>query len=342
MSIVEVAKLAGCSHATVSRVINQKNGVSAKAASRVHAAMRQLNYIPPVKRRGPQSKTVRTGNVAVLMIGTDATPMVSPVTASAIHSLEEALGGLGYSLTLSQIRDAERLPSVVVRGDVDGLILHGNPPSSQLADQLKRFPVVWMMSPRSKSGYWGDRIAPDNGAIGRIAAEYLMNRGHRHIAFLNLDTAHLGFPERIAAFQQAAVDSQVACDVIQGEQHPCQSSGDFRAQRAFINHLTDRFIELPDRPTGIFVPRGQSILMVFEALRSRGVEPGKDVTIVACDNDPALAGLTPQIATVDVRPDRIGELAVEQLMRRIEKPDLYARSNILVEPTLVDADALHD
>lgn len=342
MSIVEVAKLAGCSHATVSRVINQKNGVSADAASRVHAAMRKLNYIPPVKRRGPQSKSIRTGNVAVLMIGTDATPMVSPVTASVIHAVEDALGGLGYSLTLSQIRDAERLPSVVTRGDVDGLILHGNPPSVDLAVRLKQIPAVWMMSPRSNTGYWGDRVAPDNPAIGRLAAEYLIDRGHSRIGLLNLDAAHLGFPERIAAFRQAAEDGQVSCDVIRGEHKPAQAPGDYRAQRALIDDLVDGFATLPDRPTGLFVPRGQAIMMVFDALRSRGIEPGKDVTIIACDNDPALAGLTPHIATVDVRPDRIGELAVEQLMCRIEKPDLYARSNILVEPTLVDADVLYD
>ncbi|MEM6854285.1 MAG: substrate-binding domain-containing protein, partial [Planctomycetota bacterium] len=71
-----------------------------------------------------------------------------------------------------------------------------------------------------------------------------------------------------------------------------------------------------------------------------GIEPGKGVTVIACDNDPALAGLNPQIATIDVRPDRIGKQAVEQLMSRIEKPELYARANILIEPTLVDASTL--
>lgn len=344
MSIVEVAKLAGCSHTTVSRVINQKPGVSAEVASRVQAAMRKLSYIPPVKRRGPQPKsqrTIRTGNVAVLMIGTEATPLVAPVSAAAIHAVEDALGGRGYSMTLGQVRDESRLPSVVTRGDVDGLILHGKPPSVELADRLKRFPAVWMMSPRSQSGYWGDRVAPDNTAIGQLAAEYLIDRGHQRIAFLYVDATHLGFAGRAEAFCHAAREAGIACDMVHVEDDAADyNPGDFRAQRELINSLIDRFVDLPDRPTGLFVPRGQTTLMVFEALRQRGIEPGKGVTVIACDNDPTLAGLSPQIATIDVRPDRVGKQAVEQLMNRIEKPELYARATILIEPTLVDASSL--
>ena len=344
MSIIEVAKLAGCSHTTVSRVINQKPGVSAEVASRVQAAMRKLSYIPPVKRRGPQPKSqrmIRTGNVAVLMIGTEATPLVAPVSAAVIHAVEDTLGGRGYSMTLGQVRDESRLPSVVTRGDIDGLILHGNPPSADLADRLKRFPTVWMMSPRRPSGYWGDRVGPDNNAIGQIAAEYLIDRGHQRIAFLYVDATHRGFMGRAESFCLTAREAGVTCDMIRGDEAKADyNPGDFRAQREVVDDLVDRFVALPDRPTGLFVPRGQTTLMVFEALRSRGIEPGKGVTVIACADAPALAGLTPQIATIDVRPDRIGKQAVEQLMSRIEKPELYARANILIEPTLVDASTL--
>ena len=339
MSIVEVAKLAGCSHTTVSRVINQQPGVSDDAAARVRAAMRRLNYVPPVKRRGPQPKrrkVVRTGNVAVLMFGTDATPLTAPVTAAAIHAVEEALATNAYSMTLGQVRDESRLPSVVQRGDIDGLILHGNPPSPELAERLQRFPAVWMMSPRSRTGYWGDRVAPDNHAIGAVAADYLIQRGHRRVAFLAIDAAHLGFGDRLAAFEQAATSAGLACDIVRTEGGANYQPGDFRAVRQHVDRLVEAFAQLDERPTGVFVPRGQAILMVFEALRSRGIEPGRDVTIIACDNDPALAGLNPQIATVDVRPDRIGRAAVDQLLRRIEKPDLFSKASVLTEPTLIE------
>ena len=343
MSIVEVAKLAGCSHTTVSRVINQKPGVSAEVTGRVQAAMQKLRYVPPVKRRGPvpkNSRSARTGNVAVLMFGTDATPLASPVAAAAVHAVEDALGNHGYSMSLGQVGvqsdDAARLPSVVTRGDIDGLILHGKPPRRDQAAVLQRFPAVWIMSSRHPSGYWGDRVSPDNAAIGRSAAEYLIQRGHERIGFLYLDAAHLGFPARAAAFKQAAADAGIASDVIRPGDETVVASGDFRALRLHIDRLVDVFMELPDRPSGLFVPRGQATLMIFEALRARGVEPGTGVTLIACDNDPVLGGLSPQIATLDVRPDHIGRCAVEQLMTRMQKAEPFARTDILVQPLLVE------
>lgn len=337
MSMSKVAKLAGCSHATVSRVINQKPGVSDRKAQMVRRAMRELDYIPPVKRRGPQPKSknlVRTGNVAVLMFGTEPNQLAAPVCAAAIHAIEDALAIKGYSMTLGQIRDEPRLPSVVARNAVDGLILHGNPPQSKIAERLKRFPVVWMMSPRSERGYWGDRVSPDNLAIGKYAAKYLIDHGHRRLAFLCVDSMHLGFPERLTAFQAMATDAGVACDVVGDEYLPRFSPGDVVGQRVFIDRLIDQLLKLPDLPTGLFVPRGQVVMMVHEALRSRGIDSGRQITLVACDNDPVLAGLSPQIAVIDVRPDRIGLRSVEQLFHRIENPDLFSQTTILVKPTL--------
>ena len=339
MSIVEVAKLAGCAHTTGSRVSRQKSGVSAEGASRVQAAMRQLSYIPPVKRRGPRSRTgraTRTGNIAVLMIGSEATPLTAPASAEAIHAVESSLGELGYSMTLGQVRENNRLPSGVDRGEIDGLILHGNAPGRELADRLRRFPVVWIMSPRSASGYWGDRVVTDNAAVGQLAAEYLVDRGHRHVAFLYLETNHLGYPVRADGFSQAASEAGIACDIVRDVASTGMNASDFGTARDSINGLVDRLVALPQRTPGLFVPRAQATPMVFEALRSRGIEPGRDITVIACDTDPLLAGLTPRIATIDIRPERIGALAVDQLMQRIDKPELYARANVLVSPTLVE------
>lgn len=339
MSILKVAEVAGCSHTTVSRVINQRPGVSPEVASRVQAAMRDLGYIPPVKRRGPRprlSSAARSGNVAMLMIGSEATPLTAPASAAAIHAVESTLGEVGYSMTLGQVRSNNRLPSVVDRGKVDGLILHGNSPKGDLAKRLRRFPAVWIMSPRSSSGYWGDRVVTDNSAIGQLAADYLIGRGHRRVAFLHVEATNLGFPARAESFAHAARDAGVACDIIRDPDSPELNSSDFQVARGLINNLVDRLAALPERPTGLFIPRGQATPMVFESLRSRGIEPGRNITVVACDTSPMLAGLTPRIATIDIRPDRIGSLAVQQLMQRIEKPEIHARAQILVEPTLID------
>ncbi|WP_428389952.1 LacI family DNA-binding transcriptional regulator [Mucisphaera sp.] len=337
MSIVDVAKLAGLSHTTVSRVINHQPGVSADTARKVQQAMRQLGYTPPTRRRGPQPRVrrnLKTRNIGLLMFGTDPTPMASPVAAAAIHAIEKELSRHDLSLSIAQTTSDGRIPSAVASGRVDGLILHGNPPSAEVAQRLRRFPAVWIMSPRSRTGYWGDRVCTDNDAIGRLAAEYLIGRGHERIAMLELEAGHLGFRERAMAFRESAEDLGASVELITlGSAEG--ADGDFAARRQHIHRLIDRFASLEDRPSGLFVPLGQATLTVYEALRARGIEPGNQVTVVACDNDPTLAGLNPMIATVDVRPDRIGRLAVDQLLLRMEKPSPNARTVVLVEPSLV-------
>lgn len=302
------------------------------------AAMRELGYSPPIKRRGPQPKNqnaMRTRNVALLQFGTDSSPMVSPVAAIAIHAVEDALGDLGFSLTLGQAKNGERVPAIVTRGDVDGLILHGEPPSQEMADRLMRFPAVWILSPRSHRGYWGDRVAPDHYAIGRCAADHLIESGHKRVAFLQVDKSHLGYGERAQAFCETAEDAGISAVIVTDDTLPDNTHCDAQLARRTVYNCVENFANIPERPTGIFVPKGQTTVMVYEALRKYGIEPGKDATVIACDNDPTLAGLNPPVATVDVRPARIGRLAVELLMRRIEKPEPDARATVLVEPGLV-------
>lgn len=284
----------------------------------------------------------RTCNVALLMIEGESGSAIGPVGSAGMRGVERALAEKAYSLTFASVRRGSPVPAVICRGDIDGLILHGNPPGPELADKLKRFPSVWFLSARSRSGYWGDRVSPDNGIVGQRAAEYFIRRGHRRIAFLGLDATHLVFPERLSHFQQTAAEADVDCCVIRAAEEPDHEYGDFQAKRHYIDQLIGDFAGMQNRPTGLFVPRGQAILMVFDSLRSHGIEPGRDVAIIACDNDPALAGLNPQIATIDVRPELIGRQAVEQLMLRIEKPGLFTRSKILIEPTLIVPADDHD
>jgi len=338
MSIAEVAKLAGVSHATVSRVINQRPGVSHDMARRVNDAMKRLNYTPPAKRRGPKPKSrmgVHTGNIALLFVGTDPALLAAPVAASVLHAAEDALAQRGFNMIVGQLGDSDRLPPNVANGQVDGLLMHGYPPSRKIAETLNKFPTVWMLSQRRQRGYWGDRVAPDNQAIGRVAAEYLIDNTHAHVAFLHCDTTHLGFDARAEAFISWAKDSGAATATIVRNPDDQELSPHQQYTQENINRLVDQLLDLSPRPTGVFVPRDPLTVMVYSALRERGVEPGRDIAIVSCDNNSMLAGLSPKPSTIDIRPSVIGSRAVDQLIWRMENPYAPIRSVCLVEPRLI-------
>ena len=337
MSIVEVAKLAGVSHATVSRVINNRPGVSPECVRLVREAMNNIGYTPSGRGRPVNSQT-RVGNIALLMIGADLTLMLAPVAGAVLHSVEDALASRGFNLILGKLNDSGRLPPSVASGRVDGLLLYGYPPPRKHHTRLAKFPCVWLLSPRSPRGYWGDRIAPDNEAIGRIAAEHLIEQGHKNIAMLNLSPDHLGYAERRQGFEQAAsaagVDAQIISDDHIDPGMPFVAEFDEDAVKTLVN----KYAAMQPRPTGLFVPRDPLTVMVYHELRSAGIEPGRDVSVVSCNNEPVLGGLDPRPATIDLRPELIGQQAVEQLVLRVKKPHDPVSVVSAVEPKLIPGD----
>jgi LacI family transcriptional regulator, purine nucleotide synthesis repressor len=337
MSIVEVAKLAGVSHATVSRVINNRPGVSPERVKLVRQAMQNIGYSPSGRGR-PVNAQTRVGNIALLMIGADLTLMLAPVAGAVLHAVEDSLAALGFNLILGKLNDSGRLPPNVANGRVDGLLLYGYPPPRKYHSRLAKFPCVWLLSPRSPRGYWGDRIEPDNEAVGRIAADYLVSNGHGHVAMLNLSPDHQGYEARTRAFVETAESHGSKPHVIvdnrikQGT--PFVTEFDERS----VSTLISQYMAIEPRPTGLFVPRDALTVMVYHELRARGVEPGRDVSVISCNNEPVLGGLDPRPATIDLRPDLIGRQAVEQLIWRLRKPHDPVSVVSAVEPRLVPGD----
>ncbi|MEM6334133.1 MAG: LacI family DNA-binding transcriptional regulator [Planctomycetota bacterium] len=336
MSIVKVAESAGVSHSTVSRVINNRPGVSNDVARRVRQAMERIGYTPPAVRRGPQARGrggVKTGSVAMLIFGATPTLAVAPVAARALHAIESSLAEEGWGLVLGQVGKGGKLPASVSGKHVDGLILYGQAPPRQIADQIRDLPSVWLLSQRSTRGFWGSRVQPDNEAIGRLAAEYLADQGCRELAFIHLDRSHIGFEERAEAFKQTALASDLNVSILKDDR---TGSAAPPIDPQWIATQVDRLAELSNRPTGIFLPRVSAAGLLYRALRSRGIEPGRDVTVVTCDQDAILSALEPQPATIDVQPDMIGRSAAKLLLWHIQERMAAVRTNQLVEPRLVE------
>ncbi len=340
MSMVEVAKLAGVSHATVSRVINNQPGVSARKVQLVRDAMRRIGYTPPARRRGRQRKRsngVRTGNIALLMDGTDPALATAPVTAVVLHAAEDALAERGFNLIVGQIAEGGRLPPTVASGYVDGLLMHGKPPSPAVTEQLKRYPCVWVLSPRRPRGYWGDRVGPDNAAIGAMAADYLADRGHTSMAFLHANPTHIGFAQRLEAFVQRAEERGVrAHAVTEGFDRSALPVHGVQTQEP-MDALIERALGRSPRPTGFFIQKDRITVLAYRSLREHGLEPGEDVEVISCDNDSILELLEPRPATIDIRATELGRRAVEQLLWRMRHADAPMTVNTTIEPRLVPA-----
>lgn len=340
LSITRVAKLAGVSSSTVSRVINNHPRVAPETAEAVRKAMEELGYAPSDRRPGPKpSVRTRTGaaNIAFLVLGTNRNRS-TPAFEGLVHGVSRATGQHGLSLTFSHSPDPDELPDNLLPERVDGLLLHGALPGKSIRDRLKKIPSVWLMGNRRRPE-WGDQVMPDGYEVGELAARYLLSRGHKKLAFLNLDAGHWALRLYGHAFCTTAGEH---CATALEQDRQLSEGYWQRYSMQSVDALVERYMALQERPTGLFVADDMQVAMLQPALQRRGVEVGPDgVEIVSCNNErPYLIGLHPTPAEIDIRAESVGRRGVEQLIWRLEHPQVVERIVTTIEPLLVPADAI--
>lgn len=336
MSITEVAKLAGVSSSTVSRVINNHPRVAPETAEAVRKAMAELSYTPSDRRPGPKPQSrhrATTGNIAFLVFGTTRRT-ATPGFTELLRGVSEGAGLKGLSLAFAHVADPDELPGRLIEG-VEGLLLHGLPPGPAVRDRLRRIPTVWLMGNRRRPE-WGDQVMPDAYAIGDQAARYLMGRGHRRLAFLNLNPDHWPFRLYVHAFSSGCQDAGCSTDTLE-EPHDAASDYWHPYSPQAVERLVKRYLALKNRPTGLFVADDIQVALIQPVLQKHGVElaPGA-VELIACNNEePYLMGLSPRPAVIDIRIESIGRRGVEQLLWRMEHPNVAERICTTIEPVVV-------
>ncbi|MCC6682220.1 MAG: LacI family DNA-binding transcriptional regulator [Phycisphaeraceae bacterium] len=337
MSITEIAKLAGVSTATVSRVINSYPNVSPRSVKRVTRAMEGMGY-----KAQPRGRGGRRSELDCVALLVSSHHMLDPY-ASTGHfftlAVEQALRQRQLGMILTDIAGSTSLPEYVLRGKVRGVIVTGHNPKSELVEQLAKVPHVWLASHRTRSG---DVVLSGNEIVGRLAAEHLLGRGHQRIGALNL-MPDAGAKVRIRFFRMF-IEEAARC--FRGYLGPdevekaWQEDLDMDWLEGEVSVLIEQMLADPQRPTGLFVPSDFQAAIVQRVLIKRGLKVGVDLEIVSTDMEKgALLGLYPRPTTIDLNPRAMGRRAVEHLMMRIANPQ-HERVQVVLEPKLIPGDEL--
>jgi LacI family transcriptional regulator len=342
MSITRVAKLAGVSSSTVSRVINNSPRVAPETVESVRRAMQELNYTPSDRRPGPKPSShtrSSTATIAFLVIGANRN-RATPAFEDLLHGLSLASSQHDLNLVFNHVPDPEQLIARVQSQKIDGLLLHGSAPTHAVREKLGRIPTVWVMGNRRRPD-WGDQVMPDGYEVGELAAKYLASRGHRNLAFLNLDSGH--WLIRMYGHAFSVTGAEAGCQVHLLEQ-PRKSPANYWQEHSpeAVEQLVQRYLDLRDRPTGIFVADDMQVAMIRPALQRRGVTIGKgNVEVISCNNEkPYLVGLDPRPAEIDIRVESIGKRAIDQLIWRLDHPGVTERIVTTIEPYVVSPDGV--
>lgn len=334
VSVSLVAKKAGVSPATVSRVLHGGGSVSQEKRERVKAVLDSLNGMPRMRRI--RAKSLSHGTVAVLFIKPHDVLYSSSIDLHrTILAAEEVLRAQKLNMIFGVVDDEGGIPEAVAAGRVDGLLLAGVDYPPRLKSILDRFPSVWLSS--HHEGNSALALA-GNEEIGRLAAEYLLKRGHRSLAYFQIPESHPVHSSRGEFFEFTA--KRAGAEVhryrsdasgIKGDD--CQ---DWEVLYTNVLKLAKSLRKTRPIPTGVFIPVGMLTGLAYRAFAACGMCPGKDIEVVCCEqNMPLLTSLDPRPAFIQIDAPLIARCAVEELLRRIADPQgKLARIRISVAPHL--------
>jgi len=309
VTIIDVAREANVSFATVSRVVNGKGYVSAQTRERVMQAMTRIGYT--VNR---QARVLAGGRTQV--IGLLVPDLDTSYIGEILKGIDEELAAASYDLMLYTTHQRKTRESVYVNsllnGMTDGLLMILPMAPEAYVDSIRRrgFPFILI----DHEGL--DREGPSVGATNREGAKqamrHLIDLGHRRIGLitgnLEMDCAR----ERLLGCQEALVESGLA----PGPE--LVKTGDFHRSLAY--QLTYDLLRLPDPPTAIFASNDVSAFGVMDAVRTLGLRIPDDVSIVGFDDIPDAQWTQPPLTTVRQPMREMGRQATRMLLDAIADP----------------------
>ncbi len=330
MSIVQVAKYAGVSTATVSRVLNSVPVVSESTVRNVRAAMEALKYDPMEVKRGPRPGShrgtgKRCGMIALLTVGLHREKLRIPVTNGVVESITRSARQSGVRVLLDEMPDLTEMSPIISNREVDGAVvfLGDELPSEVLEVMHKQVPIVWAMG--GQAGPLSvDHVSENNIAVGYLAHQYLHQHGCKNLAFLSPNPQKRFAKQRGQAFASAAAESAQTTQalVASEDRFAIGLYGSNAIARGNLADLVDAFAALSPRPDGLFVDRDATTARVYPLLLRHGIQPGRDVRIISCDNDEmTLSALYPRPASIDLGANELGLRVVRRLLLRIENRD---------------------
>lgn len=304
-NVRQIAREAGVSITTVSRVLNNHPRVSQKARERVLAAANEVRYVAPVGKRS-------TCNIALLYTGESS--LGSPFDAQLMWGMSAGLEEHGYDLMMldatRSLQAGETYSQLFMRKGVRGVVLRTTQATRNVCVAIAEegFPAVVIGDRFDQPGM--RFIYSDSREPSREAIDHLISMGHQRIAIcLNVvdDSDHA---DRLLGYQQAMNDHGLPIDRKLILRSPANRPGGMQ--------LVRRVAAMVDRPTALFITDPATAAGAFKEARAVGLDVPVDLSIVGFDDGDARFDTYPEMTAVCQDTGELGRAAMSALHEVIE------------------------
>ena len=303
ITAAEVARLAGVSQPTVSLVLsrNPKARVAPETRARVIKIAEELGYRP--NRLAQALVSRRSFALGIIVPGFD-----NPFYAAVLSGAEKVAAAAGYAVLLAETSEVDAVQHLDAMRDrqIDGVIIAGIAVSTIPAAALDQLNLVLINQPSARFA----TVGGDSSRAGALAAEHLLDLGHRRVAFIGPANSIPAFRFRERGFVQALRTAGVSMPSELLQRADPNVAGGISAMRTLL--------ALSERPTAVFCANDLVALGAHKACAMGGVALPRDLSLIGCDDIEMDRLVTPELSTIAVPQRELGARAVRLLLKQLE------------------------
>ena len=320
-TISDVAKRAGVSPATVSRVIQGASNVRPATRERVLCAIEDLGYVPSAAAQSLRSK--RTHTLALVV-----SDITNTFWTTVARGVEDEAQTQGYAVLLCNTDESLakqlRYLDLLIRQQVDGVIIAPYDLDARHLDKLRQRKIPTVLVDRRIEGWDVDSVCGDSISGARALVQHLIELGHTRIAVVSGPANTSTAEDRITGYCLALTQAGLPCDprlIVRGE---------FRSGMG--QSLTHSLLDEGLNPSAIFATNNAIAMGVIDALGTRGLHIPQDIALVSFDDLPNASHLFPFLTVVTQPAYDMGVNAAQLLLSRLNS-EVELRPRHVVLPT---------
>ena len=336
----DIAKIAGTSIGTVSLALNGSSMVKLETRYRIQQIAKELNYHPNQSARSlvtKETKVValfRTSGVKY-PLDDDADPFASNVDTLVLNMLpaiQEQIRQEGYSVLIDGFtpeQAEERGNPILSPSTIDGAFFFGGMIGHSQLEYIRNSDIPSVLICARDNAI--DFVDTDPKEGIRLAVQYMIDRGHRQIAFINGSSRSQASMLKLAGYKQAMTDNGISVE--DDLMEFTEFSGISVASA--MDHLWGTGV----RPTAFVGGTDYIACGILRYLQQKGLRCPEDVSIIGYENSSPAVYSTPAIPSVNIHKNRLGKEAANTLLNRIKNPNAR-HVGLIIPPKLVIRDSV--
>jgi LacI family transcriptional regulator, galactose operon repressor len=319
ITIIEIAKMANVSKATVSKTLNNKPGVGDETRERIMDIVDQLDFQPDSAARALSNK--KTSNIGLIIPHEAGQSLNNAYWSAMISAIADEAAAMDYNLMLFTPRKEGALEdlykSVINSNKVDGLIIGSELIDKEQMSQLYRTHIPFILigqNPDFKHHF----VDIDNAYASQSGTEYMINRGYKNIAFISGSDNYYYNRIRTISFRETMFKHLL---------HPCNAAADEFNTQSIYSAIDKVLADCPDLE-GLFIgASGNFLYDVLERLDQRNISAAS-IGIIVFDDYRYLNFMEPKLTAIRQPTSLMGREAVKSLFHLISNENISNRNNV--------------